>query len=65
MTVVLFKSQDDDPELWKSELERYLPALDFRIWPDIGAAEDIEFLLIWGQLGELLKSLLIALLILN
>ena len=57
MTVVLFKSQDDDPNLWKSELERYLPELDFRIWPNVGAAEDIEFLLIWGQLGELLKSL--------
>ena len=57
MTVVLFKSQDDDPNLWKSELERCLPELDFRIWPDVGAAEDIEFLLIWGQLGELVKSL--------
>jgi len=57
MTVVLFKSQDDNPNIWKSELERYLPELDFRVWPDMGAAEEIEFLLIWGQLGELLKSL--------
>ena len=57
MTVVLFKSQDDDPNLWKSELERYLPELDFRIWPNLGAAEDIEFLMIWEQLDDVLGAL--------
>ena len=57
MTVVLFKSQDDDPNLWKSELELYLPELDFRIWPDIGSAQDIEFLMIWEQLDDVLGVL--------
>ena len=57
MTVALFKSQDHDPNLWKSELERYLLELDFRIWPDMGVAEDIEFLLIWDPLDDLLNSL--------
>ena len=57
MTVVLFKSQDDDPNLWKSELERYLPELDFRIWPDVGDPQDIEYLLMWGEPGDLLERL--------
>ena len=57
MAVVLFKSQTDDPTLWKTELSRYLAHLDFRIWPDVGDPQDIEYLLIWGEPGDLLERL--------
>ena len=57
MAVVLFKSQTDNPTLWKTELSRYLAHLDFRIWPDLGDPQDIEYLLIWGEPGDLLERL--------
>ena len=57
MAVVLFKSQTDNPTLWKTELSRYLEHLDFRIWPELGDPQDIEYLLIWGEPGDLLERL--------
>ena len=57
MAVVLFKSHADNPSSWKNELERNLADLDFRIWPNIGDAGEIEYLLIWGELGNVLDTL--------
>ena len=59
MAVVLFKSHlsTDSPHLWKYELARHLSGLDFRIWPNIGDARDVEYLLIWGELGDVLGTL--------
>ena len=57
MAVVLFKSQTDDPTLWNTELSRYLAHLDFRVWPAVGDPQEVEYLLIWGELGDLLETL--------
>ncbi len=57
MAVVLFKSQIDDPTLWNTELSRYLAHLDFRVWPDVGDPQEVEYFLIWGELGDLLETL--------
>lgn len=43
----LFLSKSDKVHIWKEELTRLIPDLDFRIWPDAGNPEDIDFALIW------------------
>ncbi len=44
-----------DPEAWRALFRRYLPDLDFRVWPDgVGDPRDIEFTLIHDPaMGEL------------
>ena len=54
---LLFYSQDDDPEAWDRELRRRLPELDFRVWPEIGRAEEIEAALVWKPPPGLLAGL--------
>jgi glyoxylate/hydroxypyruvate reductase len=62
--VVLFYSDADDPRPWRAELTQALPGLDFRVWPDTGAPEDIDYALVWrpppGMLAQLprLKAIL-------
>lgn len=52
----LFLSNSDKVNIWRSELTRLCPGMDFRIWPDVGNPEEIEFALIWSPPeGELAK----------
>ncbi|MBM3565158.1 MAG: glyoxylate/hydroxypyruvate reductase A [Alphaproteobacteria bacterium] len=44
---LLFISSVEDPERWRDEFARVLPAEDFRVWPDTGPREAVEFLLVW------------------
>jgi glyoxylate/hydroxypyruvate reductase A len=44
---ILFSSHLDDPALWRATVEREIPDLDFRIWPDAGKLDDIEYGLVW------------------
>jgi glyoxylate/hydroxypyruvate reductase A len=44
---LLFSSPVDDPEPWRAAFAREMPELEFRVWPAIGKAEDIEFALVW------------------
>jgi glyoxylate/hydroxypyruvate reductase A len=45
--VVLFYSLSDDPAPWREALGRALPGLDFRVWPDAGDPDQIEYALVW------------------
>ena len=44
---LLFISAVEDPEVWRGEFARRLPDDEFRVWPEAGRREDIEFLLVW------------------
>lgn len=44
---LLFISAVEDPEVWREEFARVLPAEEFRVWPEAGKREEIEFLLVW------------------
>jgi glyoxylate/hydroxypyruvate reductase A len=48
MPAVLFHSKNDSPEDWEAGLSKFIPNLDFRVWPDIGNPSEIEFALIWA-----------------
>ena len=38
----LFLSKSDKVHIWKEELTRLVPDLDFRIWPDAGNTEEAK-----------------------
>jgi glyoxylate/hydroxypyruvate reductase A len=41
-------------DVWMSELGRHLPDEEVRVWPDVGAPDEIEFALVWKHRpGEL------------
>ena len=44
--VLLFMSRWHEPEPWRLALAELLPELVFRLWPDIGEAREIDFLLL-------------------
>jgi glyoxylate/hydroxypyruvate reductase A len=44
---VLFHSPDDDAQAWRRALERRLPGIDVRIWPEAGEPAEIEAALVW------------------
>jgi len=45
---LLFLSEADPPDDWRSVLLKEMPDLDFRVWPDqVGASEDIDVALVW------------------
>lgn len=54
---LLYRSASPYAELWKSELERRVPGLDFRAYPEIGDKEDIAVALVWKPPRGLLASL--------
>jgi glyoxylate/hydroxypyruvate reductase A len=55
--VILFQSDTDDPGPWRSALTRALPGLDFRVWPGVGRAAEIDYALVWKPPPGMLKSL--------
>ncbi len=53
---LLFLSKIDRAEWWRQELGRRMPGLDIRVWPEVGARDDIEFALVWEPpKGELAR----------
>ncbi|HWA13487.1 MAG TPA: glyoxylate/hydroxypyruvate reductase A [Burkholderiales bacterium] len=54
---VLFCSESDPPEPWRQLFARAFPAMGFRIWPDLGPAEDVRYALVWRQPRGLLAKL--------
>ena len=54
---ILFYSEIDDPEPWRQAFTRDLPAIAFRVWPDVGDAKEISYALVWKPLPGLLKTL--------
>ena len=54
---ILFYSKSDNPEPWRDAIERELPELSFRVWPDVGAPDEIRYALVWRPEHGLLASL--------
>lgn len=54
---LLFLSTLDDPRSWREALVGHDPELDYRVWPDMGDARDIEAALVWHPPAGLLASL--------
>jgi glyoxylate/hydroxypyruvate reductase A len=44
---LMFLSPDDPAEAWREALRAAIPDLDFRIWPEIGDAAEIDVALVW------------------
>jgi glyoxylate/hydroxypyruvate reductase A len=57
MPAVLFRSINDSAEAWRDALAKRIPDLDFRVWPDVGRVEDIEFALVWKLPAGALQGL--------
>ena len=49
---LIFCSRTDDPKEWRAEFAEVMPELDFRVWPDIGRPEEIEFALVWDPMAN-------------
>ena len=54
---ILFYSEIDDPEPWRRAFARDLPAMAFRVWPDVGDVDEIAYALVWKPRPGLLKTL--------
>jgi len=54
---ILFYSEVDDPAPWRRALERELPQIPFRVWPDAGPLEHLRYALAWKPKPGLLASL--------
>lgn len=54
---LLFCSMDDDPAAWRCQLERRLPGLDFRVWPDTGDPAAVDAALVWRPPPGMLREL--------
>jgi len=54
---LLFQSSIDSAERWSAELDRLLPGLEIRVWPEVGDAEDVDAALVWRPPSGLLASL--------
>jgi glyoxylate/hydroxypyruvate reductase A len=52
---LLFKSETDRADLWRNAFAKFDPNLDFRLWPDIGNPDDIDFALVWHPIKGDLK----------
>ncbi|MDH3472381.1 MAG: glyoxylate/hydroxypyruvate reductase A [Rhodospirillales bacterium] len=44
---LLFKSDVDRADAWSEALNKYSPELEVRVWPEEGAAEEIDYALVW------------------
>jgi glyoxylate/hydroxypyruvate reductase len=54
---LLFYSKDDDPAAWRDALQRRVPGLEVRLWPEMGDPAEITMALVWLPPPGLLASL--------
>jgi glyoxylate/hydroxypyruvate reductase A len=54
---LLFRSSSDSARRWKAALADTMPDLEVRVWPEIGAREEIEYALVWKPPTGMLASL--------
>ncbi len=47
MPVLLFISQIEPAEPWKRALERAIPGVEVRIWPEAGSRDSVDYVLCW------------------
>ncbi len=57
MTTLLFSSGADRDDWWRETLLEQIPDLDFRVWPETGAVEQIDYALVWKPKTGMLASL--------
>jgi glyoxylate/hydroxypyruvate reductase A len=55
--VLLFRSSVDSAARWRGQLDRLMPGLAVRVWPDIGDPAKIDYALVWRPEPGLLASL--------
>jgi glyoxylate/hydroxypyruvate reductase len=55
--VLLFASAVDSAEEWQAELQKHLPEVELRVWPDFGDPTEIEAALVWRPQPGLLDRL--------
>jgi glyoxylate/hydroxypyruvate reductase A len=53
---MMFLSTFDRSDDWQATMATLAPDMDFRVWPDIGNKEDIEYALVWQPPASELKS---------
>ena len=44
---LLFSYAGADPSVWRENFLKHLPGLDFRVFPDVGDPNDIEYAAVW------------------
>jgi glyoxylate/hydroxypyruvate reductase A len=54
---LLFRSSIDSAARWRGQIDRLVPGLEVRVWPDIGDAAAIRYALVWRPEPGLLASL--------
>jgi glyoxylate/hydroxypyruvate reductase A len=54
---VLYRSDAPRAAAWSQFFAQHAPDLDFRVWPDAGNLDEIEYLIAWQAPRELLASL--------
>ena len=52
---LVFYSEFDDPAAWSAALKLHLPSLDFRVYPDVGNADDVQYALVWKPFPRFFK----------
>lgn len=54
---ILYRSEAERGRKWRALFAREMPDMPFRIWPDTGDVDDIEYLVAWTPSAELIASL--------
>lgn len=54
---LLFRSSVDSAARWRGQLDRLMPGLAVRVWPEIGDPAEIDYALVWRPERGLLASL--------
>ena len=54
---LLFRSSVDSATRWREQLDRLMPGLAVRVWPDVGDPAEIDYALVWRPERGLLASL--------
>ena len=54
---ILFHCPWDNADQWLAALQAALPNEEFRIWPDLGAVEEIDFAMVWKLPHGILSAL--------
>jgi glyoxylate/hydroxypyruvate reductase A len=54
---ILYRSDEPRAAAWASYFAEHAPDLDFRVWPDAGNLDEIEYLIAWQAPREFLEAL--------
>ncbi len=57
MPVAVFASATDDPAQWLPALRAAMPALEVRVWPEIGDPAEVDYAIVWKPPAGMLAAL--------